>query len=207
MPCGKSVYSRWDMSEDLQNLLDKIQQEGVDKAKSEADRLIAEANQKAREIVAEAKSTAEAYAEDAKTQAESYKASSLRTIQQAAANTVIEVEKSVTAILEKLLLKDVNLVLGETNLVADLAMEAIRNYLTGDGKIEVAASQKLLDTLRNKLAAEASQGVDLVLDEKTGAGFRVLLADGRIEHNFTGAAVAEALAQQLRPSLAALLRK
>ncbi|MBQ7189734.1 MAG: hypothetical protein IJR99_10000 [Kiritimatiellae bacterium] len=195
------------MSEDLQNLLDKIQQEGVDKAKSEADRLIAEANQKAREIVAEAKSTAEAYAEDAKTQAESYKASSLRTIQQAAANTVIEVEKSVTAILEKLLLKDVNLVLGETNLVADLAMEAIRNYLTGDGKIEVAASQKLLDTLRNKLAAEASQGVDLVLDEKTGAGFRVLLADGRIEHNFTGAAVAEALAQQLRPSLAALLRK
>ena len=195
------------MSEDLQNLLDKIQQEGVDKAKSEADRLIAEANQKAREIVAEAKSTAEAYAEDAKTQAESYKASSLRTIQQAAANTVIEVEKSVTAILEKLLLKDVNLVLGETNLVADLAMEAIRNYLTGDGKIEVAASQKLLDTLRNKLAAEASQGVELVLDEKTGAGFRVLLADGRIEHNFTGAAVAEALAQQLRPSLAALLRK
>ncbi|MBR4171994.1 MAG: hypothetical protein IKR48_10110 [Kiritimatiellae bacterium] len=197
------------MSEDLQNLLDKIQQEGVDKAKSEADRLIAEANQKAREIVAEAKSTAEAYAEDAKTQAESYKASSLRTIQQAAANTVIEVEKSVTAMLEKLLLKDVNLVLGETNLVADLAMEAIRNYLSGNGKIEVAGSQKLLDTLRNKLAAEASQsqGVELVLDEKTGAGFRVLLADGRIEHTFTDTAVSEALAQQLRPSLAALLRK
>ena len=59
------------MSEDLQNLLDKIQQEGVDKAKSEADRLIAEANQKAREIVAEAKSTAEAYAEDARSRAES----------------------------------------------------------------------------------------------------------------------------------------
>ena len=79
-------------------------------------------------------------------------------------------------------------------------------YLGGKGSVEVSASAKLADVLRAKLAADAVAGVTVVTDESTGAGFRIRLASGRIEHTFTGTAVADALAKQLRPTLAALMK-
>ena len=55
-------------------------------------------------------------------------------------------------------------------------------------------------------SAEAVAGVTVVTDATTGAGFRVRLADGRVEHDFTGAAIVDALSKQLRPRLAALMK-
>ena len=74
------------------------------------------------------------------------------------------------------------------------------------GGVELAAGKELADLFRSKLAAEAAKGVRIVTDENTGSGFRIRLANGRIEHDRTGNAVAEALAKSLRPRLAALVR-
>ena len=87
-----------------------------------------------------------------------------------------------------------------------LGAEAVKTYLNGKEEISIAAGQKLADALRADLAAKAQAGVTIVTDENTGAGFSVRLAGGRIEHAFTGAAVADALSKQLRPRLAALLK-
>ena len=54
------------MSEDLQSLLEKINREGVEKARTEADKIIADAKAKAADIV----KTANAEAAKAKTDAE-----------------------------------------------------------------------------------------------------------------------------------------
>ena len=72
--------------------------------------------------------------------------------------------------------------------------------------MEVIVSQTWAQSLQAKLAAEASQGVKIITDAQTGAGFKIRLANGRIEHDFSAAAIAEALAKQLRPQLAALLK-
>jgi hypothetical protein len=48
--------------------------------------------------------------------------------------------------------------------------------------------------------------VTVVTDETTGAGFRIRLDNGRVEHAFTGASVADTLARNLRPRLAALMK-
>ena len=195
------------MSENLDDLLEKIQREGVDKANEKAAKLLADAEAKAKDVCARAEAQAKGILEKAEKQAEAYAESSKRTIRQAAANTLIEVEGAVTRLFEKLLSVEVSKSMADTGLVEGLVAEAVRAYADGTGSVSVAAGAKLCDALRAKLAGQAAKGgVDVVLDETAGNGFRVLLANGRIEHNFTGQAVAEALAAQLRPSLAELLK-
>ena len=194
------------MTQDLQQLLEKIQRDGADKAKAEADRLLAEARAQAEATLASARAEAEEIKADARQEAEAYGLRAEETIRQAARDTLLNVEKAVTALFSKLLLTDVNTALDSTDIVAGLASDAVHAYLSGKSPVEVSASAKLADALRAKLAAEAVAGVTVVTDEAAGSGFRIRLAGGRIEHTFTGAAVADALAKQLRPRLAALMK-
>jgi V/A-type H+-transporting ATPase subunit E len=194
------------MTQDLQQLLEKIQRDGADKAQSEADAILAKANAQARALLEGAKSEAAKIISDARQEAEAFERRAEETIRQSARDTVLTVEKSVTRLLTQLLLKEVNAALSNTDVVAGLAVEAARAYIGGNGTVEVAAASQLADTLRSKLAADAASGVTVVTDEATGAGFRVRLDNGRIEHAFTGAAIADALAKQLRPRLAAFVK-
>ena len=195
------------MTQDLQQLLEKIQRDGVDKAKAEADKLLAEARAQAKAAVESAHAQAAKVKADARQDAEAFERRAEETMRQSARDTVLNVEKAVTNLFQRLLLKEVNAALSEkTELVARLAAEAVRAYLGEKGGVEVAAAAKLADVLRAALAAEAANGVTVVTDEATGTGFRIRLANGRVEHTFTGAAVAETLAKQLRPRLAALMK-
>ena len=194
------------MTQDLQHLLEKIQRDGVDKAKADADKLVEAARAQTRSILDAAKAEAEKVKGDARVEAEAFEHRAEETVRQSSRDTLLGVEKAVTALLTNLLLKDVNTALNSTELVSGLVVEAVKTYLCGKGSIEVATAAKLADALRAKLAAEAATGVTVVTDETIGTGFRVKLADGRIEHTFTGAAVADSLAKQLRPRLAALMK-
>jgi V/A-type H+-transporting ATPase subunit E len=194
------------MTQDLQQLLEKIQRDGVDKAQCEADRLLKEARAQAQSLLQSARTEADNLAASARREAEAFERRAEESIRQSARDTLLNVEKSVTDLFSKLLLSEVNAALNSTELAASLAAESVRAYLGGTGPVEVSAAAKLADALRAKLAAEAVAGVSVVTDDATGAGFRIRLANGRIEHTFTGAAVADALAKQLRPRLAALMK-
>jgi V/A-type H+-transporting ATPase subunit E len=195
------------MTQDLQQLLEKIQRDGVDRAKSEADKILAQANSQAHAIVEAAKSESAKIIAKARQEAEGFEHRAEETIRQSARDTLLTVEKSVTALLSKLLADQVNSAMGGSELVSKLAEEAVRTYLAGRGAVEVAASAKLADALRSAFAEKALTGVTVVTDDATGTGFRVRLDNGRVEHTFTGVAVADALARQLRPRLAALLKQ
>ena len=116
---------------------------------------------------------------------------------------MLKVREDVTKLLTKLLAQDVSAALATE--AVPLAAAAVKELVTGSGA-EVAASAKLVDALRAQLAAQAQNGVKVVADEMTGAGFTVKLDNGRVEHDFTDAAISEALAQRLRADLAKLLK-
>lgn len=194
------------MTQDLQQLLEKIQKDGVDKAKAEAEKIVGEARAQAKTLVENAQAEAAKIKAAARQEAEAFEHRAEETVRQSARDTVLGVEKAVTALLTRLLLDEVNAAMAKPELAASLAADAVRAYLDGKGTIELSAAEPLADHLRATLAANAAQGVSVVTDEATGTGFRVRLANGRIEHAFTGAAVADALAKQLRPRLAALLK-
>ena len=191
------------MAEELQQLLEKIQRDGVDKANAEAAAIVAKAKAEADTIVKKAQEDAAAAEAKGKADAEAYAARARETISQAARDTVLKVREDVTKLLTKLLAQDVSAALATE--AVPLAAAAVKELVTGSGA-EVAASAKLVDALRAQLAAQAQNGVKVVADEMTGAGFTVKLDNGRVEHDFTDAAISEALAQRLRSDLAALLK-
>ncbi|MDR2849564.1 MAG: hypothetical protein LBW77_03360 [Verrucomicrobiota bacterium] len=193
------------MTQDLQQLLEKIQRDGVDKGQAEADKLLAETRAQAKAILDSARAEAAKAKADAKQEAEAFERRAEETIRQAARDTLLNVEKAVTALFARLLLDDVKAALNAPALVSGLAAEAVRAYLGGQGGVEIVAAAGLADALRAKLTAQAAAGVTVTTDDATGAGFRVRLANGRIEHDFTGPALAETLAKSLRPRLATLM--
>lgn len=197
------------MTQDLQQLLEKIQRDGVDKAQQEANQVLADAQTQAKAMADTAHAEADKMRAAAEKEAEAFTHRAEETIRQAARDTLLNVEKAVTALFERLLLNDVKDALKQhPERVTELATEAAKTYLSGQEGVEIAAAADLVEGLRAQLAAHAasSDGVTIVTDETTDTGFRVRLANGRIEHAFTGNAIAETLAKQLRPRLAALMK-
>ena len=85
-----------------------------------------------------------------------------------------------------------------------MAAAAVQALVTGGGDAEVAANAKLAAALRAQLAG--SGNITVVTDDTAQTGFSIRLDGGRVEHDFTGPAVAAALAARLRPDLAAMLK-
>lgn len=191
------------MAEEIQQLLEKIQRDGVDKANAEAAAIVAKAKAEADAIVKKAQEDAAAAEAKGKADAEAYAARARETIGQAARDTVLKVKEDVTKLLTQLLAQNVSAALATE--AVPLAAAAVKELVT-NGDAEVATSAKFVDALRAQLAAQAQNGVKVVADEMTGAGFTVKLDNGRVEHDFTDAAISEALAQRLRADLAKLLK-
>ena len=91
------------MAEDLQNLINKIKTEAIDKAEAEASRILSEAKAKAAQMVKEAEAEAKAKLEKADTDSQAYTERSEKTLAQAARDAVLAVsqgvEKSVLEVL------------------------------------------------------------------------------------------------------------
>lgn len=191
------------MAEDLQSLLEKINRDGVEKANAEAAKIVAEARARAENIVKEAREEAAKAKAAAEKAAADYVARAEETVGQAARDTLIEVEKAVTDMLENLLAKDVDAALADEKNVAALVLEAVRN-LAGPAEVEVPKA--MAQSLKAQLAASGSITV-APGDRSLTSGFSIKIDGGRVEHSFTGAVVAEELARRLRPDLARLVRR
>ena len=191
------------MAEELQNLLEKIKRDGVDKANAEAAAIVAKAKSEAAAIVKtaqdEAAAAKTAAAEDAKESA----ARAEETIRQAARDTILKIEQAVASLLTNVLATNVDAALADPAVAVPIAASAIQALVAGDAAAEVAANAKLAETLRAQLAARAN--ITVVTDEDAQSGFSVRLDNGRVEHDFTGSTVAAALAARLRPDLAKLV--
>lgn len=191
------------MAEELQQLLEKIQHDGVEKAKAEAADILKKAKADADALAKAAEDKAAA----AKAQAEKDAAASAeraaKTIQQAARDTVLQVKEALAKLLENLLAKDVSTALATPGETTRLALGAIQAL--GTNEADIAAGATLANALKAQLAAEARTGIRVVLDETVGAGFSLRLDGGRVEHDFSEAAITAALVKRLRPDLAALL--
>ncbi len=196
---------RLSVMENLDALLNKIRSEGVETAKAEAEAIVAAAKAEAAEIVAKAKAEAEAALAQAKADSERLAQGAEATIRQAARDVLLKLGQDATAVLERVLGGAVDAALAPAKgaLVESLVKEAITAYVR-EGAVSVVAGPELVAVLKAKVAAQPE--VTVVTDAQMGTGFRVRLAGGRLEHDFSGEAVTAALAGLLRPQLARLLK-
>lgn len=199
------------MGEDLQNLIDRIRAEGVEKANAEAKSITDNAKVEAAAIVEKAKSEAEAAREAAKRDADSFALKAEQQVRQAMRDIHLRVAQDLENLVDSLLKDAVAKAMADKDAVAGWVSKAVDAYLAqGEKGVEVAlggSAAAMADSIRALVAGKAAQGGVKV---ESGAafpdGFTIRLSGGRVEHCFTTDAVADALSTMLRPEIAKLLK-
>ena len=182
------------MSEELQSLLDRIQADGVAKAEARAADIVSAAEKKAAERLAKAEADAATFERRA--------GESLR---QAARDVVRSVRENVQETCERLLRADVKAALSGDALAAVVETVAKASAAEDAGaelRVPPAEAEKVAAHAKARLAAELAKGLKIAPDADVAAGVRVLVKNGRVEHDFTAEAVVEALSRVVRPELA-----
>lgn len=187
--------------EDLQSLLEKINREGIEKAEAEAKSIVERAKAEAKSIVERAKGEADKSKADAEKSATASTERAAETIRQAARDIVLGVKNSLEALLERLLVKNIDRALADEKTASALVAEAVKE-LAGPG--EITCGSQLARILGAQLAALGSFTV--VTDDALGSGFTIKTDGGRVEHSFTSEVIAAELAKRLRPDLATILK-
>jgi V/A-type H+-transporting ATPase subunit E len=191
------------MAEELQQLLEKIQRDGVDKANAEAKAIVDKANADAKAILEKAEADAKAIKERAKADVDMTTAKVCGAIGNSVSKMVAGMKNGIEGLFVGLLVQDVKPALAAN--AVSIAGEAIKALATGSADAQVAANAQLAEALRAQLAANAASGVEVVPDGSVGTGFSVRLDGGRVEHDFSEKAIAAALAKSMRPDIAKFL--
>jgi len=199
------------MAEELQNLLERIQKDGVQKAEEEAERILAEARGKADALVKEAEDKAAAMVKDAEKDAAQFMERSKRTLEQAARDVVLSVGDAVGATMQGIAAHEVSAAL-KPDTLKKILVSVIKTYCEEQKKdrINVLLSEEdqksVTNFLMNKFKARMKKGLEIRSDAGVTSGFKVSIVDENIEHDFSVDAITEALSQLVRPELAEILK-
>lgn len=197
------------MAENLQNLLDRIQQDGVENAKEEAEAIVSKAKQEAAELVRNAEEQKASMISDAERESKTFADRGEKALQQAARDVVLSVGDAIDRTLGGV----VNAKVAETltdDVLKQMIVKVVEAYGDTSGGVEISLSKEDEETLSSYLMGELSSklsgGCDVRGDGKITSGFRVSMSEGHVSHDFTGDAIGDALARLVRPHLAEVTR-
>jgi V/A-type H+-transporting ATPase subunit E len=193
----------------LQELIEKIKKDGIESANDDAVRVKAAAGAEAKRIVDEAKKQAENIIAEAKVEAGRSEKAGLAAVEQASRNLILSFKTEIEALLGKIVSKDTAKLYNDDVLKAVIP-EIVKGWAAGKGAVDVILGESELKSLgdwaKSALSEEISKGVELKTGKNIGGGFRIGEKDGSAYYDFSGVAVAAALAEYLNPRLAELLK-
>ncbi len=159
----------------IQDLVSSIRKEGVEAARAEADKIIAEAKKQAEAIVSEAKAAAQKTVEDATKEINILRQSAQVSAQQAKRDAMLSLKKDVQDNFGKLLKQGVSKTVSADAELSKLILAAIEGQDPSSLSVEVS---KVSEGLKAQLAAEIKKGLVLKPVTDLDAGFRVVAKDG-----------------------------
>lgn len=198
------------MSEELQSLLDRIRDEGVNKARDEAEAILADARKEAAAIKASAEKDAAETIAAAKAEARAFETRAEATVRQAMRDVKLQLAAELQKQVDAFVASGVGGAFANEGDVCAWIGKAVDAYLAqGENGIEVALggnAAKMAAAVKSALAAKAANGgIAVEASPAFPDGFTIRLDGGRVEQCFTAAAVSAALSRLMRPALAALL--
>ncbi|HKK48749.1 MAG TPA: V-type ATP synthase subunit E family protein [Alkalispirochaeta sp.] len=197
------------METELQNIIDKIHDEGVKEAEQRARKIVESAEKQAREKADHARQQAEEIVQQAEREAQKHRAAGEAALKQASRDLLLSVRKEVTHLFETVQKEAVENSLTPERM-ADVIVDMVKSWSTSESdQFEVLVhekDQKQLETaLRSALAEKLNAGVDVRPVRGITAGFRIGTKDGSAYYDFTDESLAEILSAFLNPRLAELM--
>lgn len=200
------------MTERIQELLDKIKNEGIEVAEAKARDIEARAQTRAGDIVARAQEEAARIVSGAKTESQKTKDVVEVALKQASRDMLLRLRKEITKTLEGIVLKDLRESLSPevmVSLIQKIATAYLNNAQAGD--IQVALSGEDLKKLENgflaKLKGALKQPLVLRSADNIRAGFTISFDQGKSCFDFTDESLAEFLGQYLNEHVTKILKE
>ncbi|HUW86508.1 MAG TPA: hypothetical protein VMV55_06485 [Methanoregula sp.] len=199
------------MAEEIRDLIEKINQEGIKAAEEKAQNIEAVAKQRADDILAQARLEAEEMiaAEKDRNRREDEKGKTL--LAQAGRDLLLSLRKEINAMLGRIVVSDIQQALTPEALFR-LLSEVVRNFSTGESSdITVLLNKEDLEILEKnflyKLRKETKKKIILKPAEEISGGFTISFDNGKSCYDFSDKALAEYIGIYLKPKLNQILQE
>lgn len=190
------------MEQQIQDLVDSIRKEGLEKANQQRDEIIARAKEEAEKIVRQAKADADSMIENATKECSLRQQSAKASISQAARDVSITLKGELDALLNRILSDNIASAM-DSALLSKLVL-AVADSGLKDSEITVstADSEAVVRSLKAELASKLADGLELKPAHGT-AGLRIISKDGSGYIDLS----ADEIASMLKPYLSESLRQ
>ncbi len=201
------------MENKLQELTRTLYAEGLEKGRTEADRLVAEAKAEAQKIVAEAKAEAEAIIKQAEKKALDVEKNSMTEISLAGKQAVSKIKEEIASmIIAKTTAEGLKAATLDADFLKEMLVAVAKNWDGASaGKVELkallpAAEQSKLDAAFEKASKELlAAGIEVGYSEEVRTGFKVGQKEGGYYISFTDGDFEALMKEYLREKVAVLL--
>ena len=199
------------MQNKLQELTDKLYNEGLSKGKQEGEELLAKAKVQADEIVAKAKAEAAAIIAAANKEAEDLKTKVQGDLKMAAGQSIAATKKDIeTLVVAKMTEAEVKNALTSADFVKEVILAVAKGFNTEDAvDLEVVLPESLKKDLEGFVSKELSKvlkgGIEASFSKKIAGGFTIGPKDGGYFISFTNETFNALISEYLRPATKKIL--
>jgi V/A-type H+-transporting ATPase subunit E len=196
------------MAEEIKDLIEKINREGVQAAEEKARQIESAANKKAEEIIAKANVEAKRIITAANEEARRAEEKGKALLSQAGRDMLLALRKEIDSMLERLLAAEIRQALS-TQVLSGILSELIKGYAKHGGSMEVLLKKEDLDALEEHFLRKLKEGIhkEITLKplEEVSGGFAISFDSGKSRFDFTDKALAEYIGAYLKPRLNQIL--
>ena len=199
------------MQNKLQELTDKLYNEGLSKGKQEGAEILAKAKVQADEIIAKAKAEAAAIVAAANKEAEDLKTKVQGDLKMAGAQSVAATKKDIeNLVVAKLTESDVKAALTSSEFVKEVILAVAKGFSTEEAvDLEIVLPESLKNDIEGFISKELSNalkgGVEASFSKKIAGGFTIGPKDGGYFISFTDETFNALISEYLRPATKKIL--
>ena len=199
------------MQNKLQELTDKLYNEGLSKGKQEGEEVLAKAKVQADEIVAKAKAEAAAIVAAAAKEAEDLKTKVQGDLKMAAGQSIAATKKDIeTLVVAKMTETEVKNALSSADFVKEVILAVAKGFNTDEAvDLEVVLPEALKKDLEGFVSKELAKalkgGVEATFSKKIAGGFTIGPKDGGYFISFTEETFNALISEYLRPATKKIL--
>ena len=194
----------------LQELTQKLYNEGLSKGKEEGEAILAKAQAQAQEIVAKAQEEAKAIIEKAQKEAADYKIKVEGDVKMASTQTVQATKAGIENLIVAKAVEPAKDVLGSEAFLKEVITAVAKNFSAQESTdLALVLPEKLQKKLEPFITAELTKtlgkGVETTFSKKVNAGFKIGPKDGSYFIDLTDEAFQALIGEYLRPATKKLL--
>jgi V/A-type H+/Na+-transporting ATPase subunit E len=201
------------MEKKLQELTEKIYSEGVEKARTEADRMLSEAKKNADAEISKANKQAEQIVADAKKKADEIVRNGQSEMKLAVNQALSEVKQKITELVTaKTVTGAVAPAVSDKDFMKKIIESAVKNFFADQTKgmdVELILPEEMKNELEAYFKAAAKNllngGLELRFDSSVENGFKIGPADGGYRLSFTDKDFENFFKKYMKPKTAELL--